>query len=136
MVKMTYEELLRRAKEKLPLGREESRFEMTRAVVIQTGRRTIVKNFYEIAKNLRRDPKHLAKFLFKELAVPGSLDYNELILQGRFSDELINKRIEDYVKEFVFCQECKKADTTLQKLERVTILKCEACGAKRPVRNI
>jgi translation initiation factor 2 subunit 2 len=99
------------------------------------GRQTYVKNFNEIAKVLRRDSKHMAKFLFKELAAPGSLG-NELILQGKFSSDIINKRVEDYVKEFVYCHECRKPDTNLVKSGRVVFLKCEACGARRSVKHV
>ena len=39
----------------------------------------------EIVKAIRRDPQHLAKYLFKELAVPGSAG-QELVLQGKIDD--------------------------------------------------
>lgn len=130
-----YEELLRKAKKNLPASAEVSRFEIPKASVHVMGRQTYVKNFNEIAKALRRDPKHMAKFLFKELAVPGSLG-GELILQGKFSSDIVNKRIADYAKEFVMCHECKKPDTNLSKVGRIVFLKCEACGARRSVKRV
>ena len=130
-----YLELLRRAKSSLPASKTAERWEMPRAVVQVSGKRTTVRNFSEIAKALRRDPQHIAKYLFKELAVPGSAG-ETLELQGKFNSEQINRRLEDYVKEFVLCSECGKPDTQLIKQDRLWFLKCEACGAKRPVRAV
>ena len=128
-----YLELLRKAKKDLPVHTGE-RFEMPRAAV-NTGRQTVIKNFSDIAKALRRDGKHMARFLFKELGMPGSIKGNELHLQGRITQGLVDQRIGEYVKEFVICNECGKPDTGLQKIERTEILKCEACGARRSVRT-
>ena len=133
---MNYEDMLKRAKENIPVSEKGERFEMPEISVMQSGNQTIIKNFIEIAKKIRRDPKHVSKFLFKELAVPGSMRGNELVLQGKFDRRLITTRMNDYVKEFVTCQECGKIDSNLKKGERLIILKCEACGASRPVRNI
>lgn len=133
---MEYSELLKRAKMSLPKGAEEARWEMPRADVAVTGKMTAIRNFADIAKALRREPVHIAKYLFKELAVPGSVSGNQLMLQGKFGGEQINRRLGDYVKEFVLCGECKKPDTMLVKQDRLMFVKCEACGARRPAKHI
>ena len=121
----------------MPETKEAARWEVPRAYVQIAGKkRTIIRNFSEIAKAMRRDPRHLAKFLFKEMAVPGSLESGQLVLQGKFNSEFVNRRVEDYAKEFVLCSECRKPDTQINKQDRLWTLKCEACGAKRPVRAI
>ncbi|MBI2076170.1 MAG: translation initiation factor IF-2 subunit beta [Candidatus Aenigmarchaeota archaeon] len=131
-----YETLLERARQKLPqLSREEKRFEIPVADV-QTGKQTVVKNFAEIAKALRREPKHLAKFLFKELAVPGSLKEGALLFQGKVYPVLINQRVQEYAKRFVMCNECGKPDTTVQEGKNIIFIKCEACGARRSMETI
>ena len=129
-----YLELLKRAKKDIPVHVGE-RFEVPKADAV-IGKQTTIKNFSDIAKTLRRDGKHIAKFLFKELAVPGSIRGNELYLQGRINQSLIDQRINEYVREFVVCNECGKPDTGLQKIEGVDMLKCEACGARRSVRAL
>lgn len=131
-----YLELLRRAKAALPHTDEKVRWEVPKAAVQVSGKRTFVKNFVEIAKALRREPQHLAKFLFKEMAVPGALESGQLVLQGKFSADFVIKRVEDYAKEFVLCSECGKPDTQLNRSDRLWALKCEACGARRPVRHL
>ncbi|MFH1631275.1 MAG: translation initiation factor IF-2 subunit beta, partial [Candidatus Aenigmatarchaeota archaeon] len=85
---------------------------------------------------LRRNPQQIAKFFFKELAVPGSITGDQLMLQGKISTDMINRRLDDYIKEFVICNECKKPDTNINKVGKITTLKCEACGAKKPVRSV
>lgn len=130
-----YLEMLRRARSNVP-ARETKRFEVPAAVTQQTGRQTVLKNFLDIAKALRREPKHIARYLFKELAVPGEVKGSELYLQGKFSSSFVGKKVDDYVKEFVLCHECSKPDTMVQKSDRFEFLKCEACGARRPLRQI
>ena len=131
-----YEILLERARQKLPpLSREEKRFEIPVADV-QTGKQTVVRNFAEIAKTLRREPKHLAKFLFKELAIPGSLKEGALFFQGKVYPVLINQRVQEYAKRFVLCNECGKPDTTVQEGKNIIFIKCEACGARRSMETI
>lgn len=127
--------MLSKARKCVPENKATARFEMPE-VRIQTGKQTIIKNFGEIAKALRRDPKHVAKFLFKELAVPGSFNSGELVLQGKVVPSLVRQRVQEYVNEFVLCQECKRPDTSIDKNGKVSIIKCEACGAKKSVRTI
>jgi translation initiation factor 2 subunit 2 len=131
----SYLELLRRAKSALPQTKAAERWEIPRAIVQISGKRTTVRNFIEIAKALRRDPQHIAKFLFKELAVPGNVG-EALELQGKFNSEQISRRIEDYAKEFVLCGECGKPDTQLTRKDRLWFIKCEACGAQRSARAV
>ena len=132
---MDYEDMLKKARANLP-ALEMKRFEMPSAAVQLAGRQTVIKNFFEIAKNVRREPKHIAKYLFKELAVPGETKGNELFLQGKIPGHVINKRLEEYVKEFVLCHECSKPDTVVQKVDRFEFIRCEACGARRPLKQL
>lgn len=128
---MNYQELLKRAKQNLPMTQSESRFEVPAASIAALKRATVIKNFSDVAKAVRRDPKHLAKFMFKELAVPGAISGNELVLNGKVSSSIINQRLQEYIKEYVICKECKKPDTTLVISEGIAMMKCEACGARK-----
>jgi translation initiation factor 2 subunit 2 len=133
---MDYIDLLKRAKSQLPKSEIRDRWEIPRPLVAIAGKRSLIKNFSELAKLMRRDPHHMAKFLFKELAVPGTIEGDSLILQGKFGTELIAKRLDDYTKEFIICNECTKPDTDLHKQDKLWFLKCQACGARRPVRPL
>ena len=39
-----------------------------------------------------------------------------------------------YAHEFVFCPECGKPDTKLEKEDKFSFIKCLACGAKNYVK--
>jgi translation initiation factor 2 subunit 2 len=132
-----YEDMLKDAIENLPKsGENKERFEVPKPITSIQGNQTIISNFEEICNTLRRDKKHVSKFLFKELAIPGHIEGKRLILQGKATTSLIEKKLENYVRDFVICKECKKPDTSLQKIDRLTFLVCEACGAKQNVKKI
>lgn len=133
----TYEQMFKEAEKKIPKDiSKESRFEIPKPQTFIQGNRTFINNFTDITNSLRRDPKHLSKFLFRELAKPGHVDNKKLILQGKVMRDLIEKKIEAYVKEFVYCRVCNRPDTHFEKSDRILFLKCEACGAKEPLRHI
>lgn len=132
-----YETMLKNAMEKLPKNIDEKkRFEMPRVVIMTQGNKTIIRNFGEILSKLRRDGKHLAKFFFKQLATPGNIEGNTLILQRRVQASLLQRKLEDYIKEYVYCKVCNEPDTLLVTEDRITSMKCEACGARSAVRKI
>ncbi len=133
----SYEKLLDRAMEKLPERSDEGeRFVMPKASIIPDGAKTIISNFTEIADKLRREPDHLLKFILKELATKGEVSGSKLTVQGRFRSEVVDKKIELYAKEYVFCQECGKPDTKIIREDRYQFLKCEACGAKHVIKKV
>jgi translation initiation factor 2 subunit 2 len=129
-----YEKLLKSAIEKVPKKVFASeRFVIPEAKVETQKNKTIIRNFKEIADVLRRPAEHLAKYLMKELATPGSLEGETLVLQASLSAEMVKKKIETYTKEFVYCKVCGKPDTKLVKEDRISFIVCEACGAKSSV---
>ena len=132
----SYEEILKEGMEKLPKHTtSDVRFEVPKPQISISGSQTFISNFIEIANTIRRDPKHLAKYLSRELAIPTGIEGNRLVLQGKVYHNLIEKKIESYLKEYVYCNECGKPDTHLVRHERIQLLKCEACGAKQPVKS-
>jgi translation initiation factor 2 subunit 2 len=134
----SYEELLERAVSQLSKKEivKRERFEIPRVSVIREGARTVLKNFSNIAKALNRSEEHLYKYLVKSLGTAGFIDGGRLVLQGKFIEDEIQREINDYVKHYVLCKECSSPDTEFVKEERVLMLRCLACGAKHPVRNI
>jgi translation initiation factor 2 subunit 2 len=131
-----YEKLLKRAMEAVPKDSKGiKRFEVPVAVSEIQGSKTIIRNFGELLSAFRRDAKHLSKFLFKQLATPGDVQGSVLILQRKVPQRMIQEKLEAYAKEYIYCKECGKPDTKLTKEDRVSFIRCEACGAKFPVRN-
>ena len=132
---MDYEQLLSNAYKEIKPVIEGERFEIKQVEGHQQGTKTIISNFIQITSCLRREPGHLAKFLFKELAAPGQIAGDRLVLTRRISSKIINEKINKYVREFVTCPVCKKPDTELIEENGQKFMKCLACGAKKPVIN-
>jgi len=131
-----YEEMLKEAIDKIPEEiKGKKRFEVPQIITTIEGNKTIIKNFKEILDTLRRSEKHLSKYFFKQLATPGIIKGNALVLQRRVPEKLLQSKLEDYIKEYVYCKACGNPDTKIVKEGRVIFIVCEACGAKRPTRS-
>lgn len=133
---MNYEELLERGMKSIKKPEAGERFEVPKARTSISGARTIIENFQDIAASLRREPKHLLKFLLKELATKGETENQRLIVLGNFSSDHVNRKIEIYIKDYVTCPECGKPDTRLVKEKGFMFLVCEACGARHSVGKV
>lgn len=136
MNNMDYSSLLKRARESLPKSVfEKERFEIPKVKGHIEGNKTIISNFSQIASTLRREQEHLLKFILRELATPGEIRRNFLVLGAKVSASRINAKIKQYADEFVFCNECGKPDTDIKKEGELSQLVCSACGEKRPVKS-
>jgi len=132
----SYEQLLDEAYRKVKaVERSGERFEIPKVKGYFEGKKTIIINFSQIVSVIRRNSEHFQKFLLKELATAGQRENDKLILNNKITSEKINRKIEQYVKEFVICKECGKPDTEIIKEDRLSFLKCFACGAKHPIHS-
>jgi translation initiation factor 2 subunit 2 len=132
---LTYDELLKRLREKAkPTGKSsEWRLEVPKIQVIWLGNKTIIRNYMDFPRVLRRDSSRLLMYLAKKLAVPASLDGERAILIGRRDPRTISAVIEKYVNERVRCPVCGSPDTNIKREKRMEFLVCEACGGKSPI---
>lgn len=131
-----YEELLKRGIKQLPeVIVEVSRFEVPKVKGHIQGNKTIISNINEIVERLRRPIAHLVKFLLKELAAPGEVKGNFLVLGTKVSASRINEKLKEYVDKFVICSVCKKPDTKLKKEGDFIFMNCQACGARKSVKE-
>lgn len=128
--------MLKKAREKLPQSVfEKERFEVPRVMGHVQGNRTVLSNFLQIADTLRRPSDHLLKYILKELATPGEIKRSGSVIIGtKVSASRINEKIKQYAHEFVLCSECGKPDTKIEKDGQFTFIKCQACGAKHPIK--
>lgn len=131
---MDYKSLLKRARTNLPEDVDEKeRFEIPKVKGHIQGSKTVVSNFLQIAAHLGRDPDQMLKYILKELATPGTMKKSLVEFGSKVPASRINQKITEYAERFVFCKECGKPDTQLYKENRVTLMRCTACGAKYPV---
>jgi len=131
-----YEKLLNEAYGKVKKSESNGeRFEIPKVEGHFEGKKTILTNFFQIASFLRRNPEHFQKFMLRELAASGQKEGDRLVLNMTVPSAKINQKVEQYVKEFVLCEQCGKPDTELVKEDRLSFVKCMACGAKHSVRS-
>jgi len=132
-----YESLLTEAYKKIkPVESKIDRFEIPKVEGHLEGTKTIITNFKQICSYIRRDQDHVLKYLLKELATPGVMKGDRLVLTRTISSKIINEKITLYVQNYVLCKECKKPDTEITRDDRLTFLHCLACGAKKPISKI
>ena len=130
-----YEELLERARDRIPKDiSERSRWTMPKPDIMIEGSQTILRNFSEIVDSMDRDANHVFQYLLNELGTSGSREQFRIMLKGKVPPKRIKEKIVSYVKAFILCGECKAPDTRFVREDRTTLLKCQACGATRPVR--
>jgi translation initiation factor 2 subunit 2 len=125
---------LERAQSKLPeIKGSGERFVVPELKLLTEGKTTVFENFAIVADKLNRETEHLLKFMLRELGTAGKLEGSRAIVHGRFSSSVVSEIIEAYIKEYVTCSECGRPDTHLIKIDRILTLRCDACGAHRPV---
>jgi len=133
----SYEELLVKAYHSIPQkALTHERFEIPRVESFIQGNKTIVRGMGELIRNMRREKKHFLKWLTKETALPITENNNQLLINGKIGAIQLNKLIEAYFNQFVLCPECKKPDTQVITQDGIHFLKCEACGAIKPVAGL
>ena len=135
MADYEYEKLLERARSKIPKEiSERQRWTLPEPDVLIEGNNTLIRNFTEVVSHMDRDLNHVYQFLLRELGTSGSLEAPRAQFKGRIPPKRIKQKFVGYVNSYVKCTQCNAPDTVFIKQERTTILKCQACGATRPVR--
>ena len=98
------------------------------------GANTIFRNFTEVVSHMDRDENHVFQYILNELGTSGSREGPRARFKGRIPPKRLKKRIVNYVNTYIKCGQCSAPDTLFIKEERTTLLKCQACGATRPVK--
>lgn len=131
-----YDSLLKEARENLPENiSHHDRFQVPDIDILQEGNTTIFKNFNEIADKINRSPEKILKFLLGALGTAGEKENERVVFKGKISPDKIKDKMEDYIEKYVLCSECGRPDTRLVKENRIDIIKCDACGAHRPIKG-
>jgi len=112
------------------------RFEIPQFDSSVQGKKTIIRNYSQVLKTIKRDEKHFYKYFTKETATSAAIEDGKLTMTGKFYPDVINKLFMGYVNEYVLCHECKKPDTQIIERSGVKVLKCTACGALSPIKKI
>lgn len=131
-----YEYLLDRVYAKLPKKTQSVDIQnLPSLVIFNVGGTTIIRNFGEYCDRIRREDKLCMRYLLKELGAAGSINENgQLLIQGKFSSQIINTLMDRFLKTYVQCSTCKSYDTILVKEGKIWYIQCLACGAKTSVK--
>lgn len=131
-----YEALLKRARDQIPPEVfDQPRFSVPKVDSFIQGARTVVRNFKDLTDTLRRDPKHLLRYLSHELATAGEIRSPQAIFNGRFTSRVLDELMEKYTEEYVVCPVCQRPDTEMRREDRLLVLVCSACGGRTPLRG-
>jgi len=132
-----YDALLERAHGQLPERiNTTARFEMPQVDILMEGNKTILKNFVQVAKAFSREEGQLQKFLTKELGSYSTVSGERLIFNKKVYGKKIGDAVKRFAADYVICPQCGKPDTHYASMEGIKILKCEACGAWKPIKAI
>jgi translation initiation factor 2 subunit 2 len=131
-----YEELLDKAYEKIPENvKKSSRFEIPKVEIRIESRNTFITNFNKIISTLNRDKKHFIGIFLKTAGTMGEIRGQQLFLKGQYKEQVLNRLIENYTKNYVLCKICNKPDTQIQREGKKLFLKCTACGAREEIKE-
>jgi len=132
-----YKKLLEGVRKELPEHVfQKERFEIPKVIGHIQGNRTIISNFLQIANILGRAPENMLKFILRELATPGEIKKSgSVIIGAKVPASRINEKIKLYANSYVFCYECSKPDTKIEKEGNFSFIKCLACGARHTVKS-
>ncbi len=131
---MEYGDSLDRALDAVPdIGSAGDRLSVPDAVAQTDGAFTRFTNLGAVADALNRDPEHLHRFVQQTLATSGKFEDGVGRYNGGFDDRDFERVVDDYTEEYVRCSECGLPDTRLVQEDRNLMLRCDACGAFRPV---
>ncbi|MFC7046642.1 translation initiation factor IF-2 subunit beta [Halobacteriaceae archaeon GCM10025711] len=131
---MDYEDSLDRALDAVPdFSAQHDRLSVPDPEAQRDGAFTRLTNIHAIADALNRDAEHVHSAVQRELGTNGQLEAGWARYNGSFSPSDFQAALDSYVEEFVTCSECGLPDTRLVVENRNQMLRCDACGAFRPV---
>jgi len=131
---MDYDARLDRALAETPdFAGSESRLSVPDAEAQKDGAFTRLTNVDDVAAALNRPVDHLYRAIQRDLGTNAELGEGVARFNGEFSGEDFDAAVRAYVAEYVECSECGLPDTRLTSEDGTPMLRCEACGAFRPV---
>ena len=131
-----YATLLKRgAKQVKKTDGKEGRFKLPKVLGRVQGNKTFITNWRQIASDFNRDEQQLTKIVLRELGAPGELKNQTLMIGTKISSTFLNKKLEEYAKEFVICPQCNRPDTKIAEKNNLSFLVCLSCGARTTLRR-
>jgi translation initiation factor 2 beta subunit (eIF-2beta)/eIF-5 len=105
-------------------------------VVSRIPKKSSWDNFHYFCEVINRQPDHVRRFFFFELATSGSITGSgSLHIKGKFDRQRIEKGCRKYIEAFVQCNQCRGLHTVLEKDHgsNLWMVKCTFCTSERSV---
>ncbi|KAM0677093.1 translation initiation factor eIF-2 beta subunit [Binucleata daphniae] len=134
---LEYQNLLKRGIHILQKFKKTSDLKLSVDVKREPANKTSI-NLREIATVLNREEDHLLKYMLKELVTAGNVtSEGRLYVKGSFLSATVKEVIRNYIEAYVVCKGCESVQNTVFKKEnKLSFVKCRACGSSRYVSNI
>ena len=136
MTSYDYNKLLKKVRDNIaskPVS--DDRFKLPKVEIFYEGNTSVIKNFDRISDAVNREPDEILKYLLGGLGTAGERSGSRVIFQGKIPANNIQLKLKDYIDAYVICSECGKPDTHLVKKGRNVMVRCDACGAIRPLKS-
>jgi len=131
----SYEEMLEEALKKLPeVVISSDRYALPEIEVRYEKNKTYILNIKEILFKIKRDEKDFKGDFSRIIGIPVKFEKNYMVINGVINKEVLKKKLEEYVKNFVICEVCGKPETRIVIENGIKYLKCDACGYKKLLR--
>jgi translation initiation factor 2 subunit 2 len=136
MDRYDYSNLLKKVRDNIKdQSVSDDRFNLPTAEIFYEGNTSVIKNFDKISDAINREADEILKYLLGGLGTAGERSGSRVIFQGKIRAESIQSKLKDYIDTYVICSECGKPDTHLVKRVRNIMVRCDACGAIRPLKS-
>ncbi len=131
-----YDELLDKAYEKIPDNAIKlNRFVIPTVKIRIESKNTYITNFNQIINTLHRDKHHFLGYFLKKAGTFGEIRGQQLFMKSQFKAPQLDRLIENYTKNYVLCNVCRKPDTEIEREGKKYYLKCGACGAHEEIKE-
>ncbi len=122
----------------IPINKESEldpfyRYKMPKILSKNEGNKTRLLNIDSVSKALERHEVFLLKFLGYELGT--NTNINSKILNGFFTESVIQETIYKFINTYVCCSKCSNPETILFVLRDKLRTECKACGSKIKIDN-
>lgn len=104
------------------------------------GVKTVLKNLKDVSKSLNREPSDVLQYIASELSVLSLQKQDDMIVNGTFAPQIIQKIIQRFITTHVLCDTCNNPETSFERIpgknkrdEGQLCKRCQACGTRNPV---
>ena len=102
-------------------------------VIIST-KYTIIQNFVDICIQLNHEPNNICYYYSQELVGTTCIVLNcSLKIKGKYKLNELQRILKNYIKEYIYCNDCKNYDSIIYKENQLTFKSCNYCKSRKSI---